>query len=168
MSPFLKRKVNAHELGVEVCQLFVGSDEGQTSFQNFLFWFKLHEIDHKRVYLELLYLRVFAAQFAVQMTLEGSPRMGAILDAFYAHLWRSAEQYPAGFVESSEMGRRLSMYTEAVKWPREVSVERAVARVFAELSETEMDFWVSKSCLEFSATYLAVKQHLESVRIVGD
>lgn len=166
MFPFLKRKIKAHELGVEVCQLFVGSDEGQTSFQNFLFWFKLHKIDHKRVYVALLYLRLFAAQFAVQMTLEGSPRMGAILDAFYAHLWRSAEQYPAGFVKSSEMGIRLSMYTKAVKWPRKVSAERAVVRVFAELSGSEMDFWMSKAGLEFSATFLAVTQHLESVRIV--
>ncbi len=205
MFPFLKRKVEAHDLGAELCHLFVGSDEGQTSFQNFLFWFKLDEIDHKRVYLELRYLRAFAAHFtvfAVQMAMRGNlwigrmSAMGAILeyeglyggagsaamrgnprmDAILEGLLHSS----AGFLEPGEMKRRLSIYSEALaalvrnrldaalahKPVPEFSVERAVARAFAELSGTEMDFWVDKACLEFSATCLAVKEHLKSVRIV--
>ena len=163
MFSFLKKKATAFEVGTGLLLLAKGSEESDASLLKAL----PTDVDRRGVRKEILYLRVFAADFAASMALGDSREKEAVLSVYYAHFEEMARQSPSGAMHFEEVKDRLLVYTEAVNTPHQNGPAWTVGLAFAKLCGQEKDLdLVMKGAIQFGATFKAVSELVKSFRIV--
>jgi hypothetical protein len=122
-------------------------------------------VDLGQVLAELMFLRTYAVDLAVAMTLGHSPARQVLLEQFYGHWERISEE--AGFVLSGDLQAHLGYYTEAVGDETSGGLGDRVGQAFAARfggeGATEMALLGGRM---FGAFYEEIAQTLGLVEIV--
>ena len=157
-----KKKTTPDELAVllmeAACQTAAPEREALARLAEFV------EIDLDRLLAELMFLRVFAVELAVSVGLGHSSARGALMERFYGHWERAAQESETDLVEA--LRARLEYYGEAVGEEAAGSLGDSLGRAFAACfgAEAAQELALLGGRM-FGAFYEEVAQALAAVEI---
>jgi hypothetical protein len=122
--------------------------------------------DPQRVETELLYLKIFTADFVAETTLEG-PARAAVRGALHGHLVEMWRQCADGPEVCQAYAQRSLVYNEAANTPHTNGPSWTIAQAFSRLCGKEMDPSITLvGVISFTAFANVVSKFLKEARIV--
>ncbi len=165
MSPFLKKKVTAQELGTGLVHLDGRVAESHADTLQKHPGFDAN-FDTTNVRNEMVFLRIFTFDFAVATSLDNAESK-AVLDVHYGLWGKMLNERPDGAAIFTTLKKHLLVYTAAVKTPHHLGPPYAVGKAFAELCGHPMDAVVTLfGGLLFTGTFKCVSDFVKSYRVV--
>ena len=117
-----KKKVPAEVIAAALFKYLEGKSNIEQVEVERILYANMSEPDKTNMRLELKLLEVFAIDYDTYVVLGDTPKKDAVLEAFYAFLWRESERifgYPPSVI-FPKIKDRLSEYTKAFKTPHKL------------------------------------------------
>jgi hypothetical protein len=123
--------------------------------------------DWERVQAEIQYLRIFAVDYTVYLNLGDTTEKNAVLDAFYDHLLRLAQQTGSSNTYWEDLKDRLFLYAQTANMTDEENPLPAIGSAFAELCGCPMTLYVTGlGAIEFGSICKGVSKMLNDFRLI--
>jgi hypothetical protein len=167
MAEFLEGRTTGTPLEVGTGLLTLAEISEKTE-QEYTERLKNSGIDPEKGLIELMYLRLFSADYAAYTALEEHPARDAVLNVYKAHMEVMEDLTKSGVDLRQGRLSRFTAYAEAVGRQHHLGPPWTVACKFAELCGKEKDLeLVLLGTNAFAGTCIAVNQFLNSVEIAS-